>query len=303
MSSPMDTDRRIDAFFGDGPNRAPRDLLGASLRAAAATGQLRRRRWPWELDHGPRRDVALVFLGAAAAVILGGLLLWRDGLIPTPGPTDSAVPGATPSPTAGDSLAPTAPTTTLPTPRPSPAVASSAPTPVTGRVRAGAAPATVKVDGWQVIPTERGPFTGVVAAVMHLDYPILAAIGGIPQREFKGIWLYRATAFGRVYEEPVIDGKVATLATATEQARGWADRDPGRTGPVSVNAVQLPAGAAERVAWPSTVSDSGIEHDVLNVTYFVEVDGIVIRLQGGLQVGGATTEADLLALAKTLRAP
>jgi len=107
MSGPMDLDRRIDAFLGDGPNRAPGHLLGQTLRAAAATRQVRRPWWPWQwrLGRGPRRDFAFALAGAGLALVLGGLFL-RSGLLSTPGPTDSAVPGATPSATASPRLSP-----------------------------------------------------------------------------------------------------------------------------------------------------------------------------------------------------
>ena len=90
MSGQLDLERRIDAYFAEGPGRAPDHLLGQSLRAATAERQVRRSWLPGGFGRSARRDVGLVLAGAAAALVLGGVVLWRGGFIPVPGPTDSS---------------------------------------------------------------------------------------------------------------------------------------------------------------------------------------------------------------------
>jgi hypothetical protein len=123
MSGQLDLERRIDAYFAQGPNRAPDHLLGQSLRAAAGERQVRRSWWPAGYGHGARRYGVLVLAGAAVALVLGGVVIWRGGFIAIPGPTDSAVPGASSSPTATSqsALTPTSAPSTVATPISTPA--------------------------------------------------------------------------------------------------------------------------------------------------------------------------------------
>ena len=121
MSGQLDLERRIEAYFVDGPGRAPDHLLGQSLRAAVRERQVRRAWWPRVLDGGTRHSVALILAGVGAALVLSGFVLLRGGLVPLPGPTDSSVPGASPSPTATPTPRATAvPAPPLPTAMPSP---------------------------------------------------------------------------------------------------------------------------------------------------------------------------------------
>ena len=235
MSGQLDLERRIDAYFAEGPGRAPDHLLGQSLRAATAERQARRSWWPGGLDRGARRDVWLVLAGAAAALVLGGLVLLRGGLIPLPGPTDSALPGATPSaaatPTLRASAAPTSPLPTAASTLPSPTAVPSPDEPT--RVQPGTGNVTFDVSGWRVMTPGEGRSEALALAVMAAENPLLDGIGGVPRGGWHGLWLTRPTAWVHIVEAPKIRGITATRESATRQAKAMAVNDPRRIGDAS----------------------------------------------------------------------
>jgi hypothetical protein len=235
----MDLERRIDAFLGDGPNRAPAHLLGQTLRVAAATRQVGRPWWRWRLGRGPRRDLVFALAGAGAALVLGGLLL-RSGLLLTPGPTASAVPGTTPSVTAS----PPSPSPS-PTPSADPLVFSSEEMGFSARAADAAHHAVQNAS----VPVCRGvmfPVGSLVADVYQYEIIVCAgdpelgvqSIDGGPF--IRGLTLDALEAEFRNHfpdasaAEPVeVDGEPARLVFTT-QDRGSGSLGQPAPGPVAV---------------------------------------------------------------------
>jgi hypothetical protein len=312
MSALPDIDRRIDAFIVEGPGRAPDDLLSRSLRAATAERQVRRPWWPRRFDGLGGQDVVLLMAGAGAAIIIGGLVIWRGGLLPVPGPTESAVPGATPSASSSPRSTSTPPSPT-PRSRATP-VAATTSDPVTDaegsmRVSPGTAAVTFDARGWRVMEV---PASALTVAVMAVDDPVLAAIGGVPHRAWQGVWLTRPTAWVKIVEEATIDGVAATPGSAMREAKARAADDPRRKGDVHVQPrVTLTSGpktgdtlTAGRVMWTTTRTGSdGIDRDVQTTIYIIEAPGPLLRLEAVTLAGGETTPFDVVELVRTVWAP
>ena len=103
MTANRDPDRLLRAWLDLMPDEAPDRVIDSVLSATTAASQARI--WPWE---GPRRFQAmnrLVYLGAAAILIVvlaGGALIFKptlnNGSVPTP--TPSLTPPAATAPPA-----------------------------------------------------------------------------------------------------------------------------------------------------------------------------------------------------------
>lgn len=284
MSGPMDLDRRIDAFFAEGPALAPDQLLGQSLRAASASRQMARPSWPRGMTGSRPRDVALVLIGASTALLVGGLVLWGGGLIPMPGPTDSAVPGATSTLVASP---------ISPSPRPTATVA-----PLSERIQLLGLPITIDPSGWAYTrpvagryQAPAGPDPGI------LDAPYLC--GDRPAAEFRA-WVGDLVCL-RLW--PVTAGEVEARAI-DEVAR--VERGQGIPGGATLTSIvkrepiALPVAPATRVTWSGRPTGESVE--VVHQVYFFEAGGAFFRLEGAaLAADAADALQRLLTIASTIR--
>ena len=175
-------------------------------------------------------------------------------------------------------------------------------------MRPGAADVTFDVSGWRVL-NPSGGFSALERAVMASDSPLLDAIGGVPRRAWRGVWLTRPTAWVN------ISGISAVFDSAMREAKALAADDPRRKGDVQFRSnVTLSSGPAAydyvnagRVFWTTTTTGPDrIDRDVEETIYVIEAPAPsregsrpLLQFEAVTLTGGETTPFDIVELVRT----